>query len=168
MNIQAFTFKADNLLNCIITPIGMRQSLELCREYKLMCQQAQVRALWDTGATGSCISKGLAKHLNLKPIDMCTVRGVSGPAESYVYYIDLLLPSNVEILNVRVSEFLDNGTFEIIVGMDIITIGDFAISNKDGKSTVSFRTPPADEYIDFVKQLTESKSGNPTPPPPKK
>ena len=91
MKPQAFTFNAENILNSIITPIQMRQSLNLCREYKVVMQQAQVRALWDTGATGSCISKGLAKHLNLKPIDMCTVMGVSGPANSYVYFIDLLL-----------------------------------------------------------------------------
>jgi hypothetical protein len=67
-----------------------------------------------------------------------------------------LLPSNVAINNVRVTEFLDNGNFEILIGMEIITIGDFAISNKDKKTIVSFRTPPSDNPIDFVREIDES------------
>jgi len=152
---QAFTFKGDQLFSSIIIPIAMQQSHELCRDYKLVCQQCSVSALWDTGATGSCISKGLARHLGLKPIDMCIVRGVGGTSSSNVYLIDVLLPSNVIINNVRVSEFLDNGAFGIIIGMDIITLGDFAISNKNGKTTVSFRIPPSDNPIDFVEQISK-------------
>jgi hypothetical protein len=48
---------------------------------------------------------------------------------------------------------MDNGEFELIIGMDIITLGDFAISNKDNKTTVSFRIPPRDEPIDFLKEV---------------
>jgi len=158
MTPQAFTFKGDKLLDCIITPVSMQQSYELSRDYKLVCQQCSVSALWDTGATGSCISKGLARHLDLKPIDMCIVRGVSGTSTSNVYLIDILLPSDVSINNVRVSEFLDNGAFGIILGMDIITLGDFAISNKEGKTTLSFRVPPSDNPVDFVEQINNEAS----------
>ena len=152
--------REEKLLESIITPVRMRQSLELCQKYKLVCQEEKVRALWDTGATGSCISKGLASHLNLSPIDMCIVRGVSGSTKSNVYLIDILLPSNVSINNVRVSEFLDNGAFEIIVGMDIINFGDFAISNKDGKTIFSFRIPPSDNPIDFLEQINKENPGH--------
>lgn len=155
MKPQAFTLNSEKLLDSIITPVLMRQSNELCRSYKIANQQAEVRVLWDTGATGSCICKGLARHLDLTPIDMCNVRGVSGISQSNVFLIDILLPSNFTISNVRVSEFLDNGAFEIIIGMDIITLGDFAISNKDKKTIVSFRTPPANFPIDFIKQVNE-------------
>jgi len=130
----------------------MRQSYEMCLDYRLVCKQADVRALWDTGATGSCISRGLAQHLGLKAVDMCQVSGVGGVTASYVYLIDVLLPSGVEIPNVRVTEFMDNGNFEIIIGMDIITLGDLAISNAGGKTTVSFRIPPSDSPIDFLKE----------------
>ena len=156
MKPQAFTLHENGLLSSIITNVSMRQSLKLCQDYHLVCQQADVRALWDTGATGSCISQGLARHLGLSAIDMCPVRGVTGVVNSLVYRIDILLPSmpsSVAMSNVRVTEFMDNGSFEIIIGMDIITQGDFAISNKDGKTTVSFRVPPSDDPIDFLKQI---------------
>ena len=35
--------------------------------------------------------------------------------------------------------------------MDVISTGDFAVTNKDGKTNLSFRVPSV-EYIDFVKQ----------------
>jgi hypothetical protein len=153
MKPQAFTLRNGNLLNSIITSVSTRQAMELCKYYKLVCQQADVRALWDTGATGSSISRGLARHLGLKTVDMCHVSGVSGVQLSPVYLVDILLPSNVAINNVRVTEFLDNGNFEILIGMEIITIGDFAISNKDRKTIVSFRTPPSENPIDFVREI---------------
>jgi hypothetical protein len=156
MNPQAFTLRNEKLLSSIITPISTRQAAELCREYKLVCQQADIRALWDTGATGSAISRGLARHLGLKSVDLSKVSGVSGVHLSPVYLVDILLPSKVQISNVRVTEFLDNGIFEMLIGMDIITYGDFAISNKDGKTVVSFRTPPSDNPIDFVQEINES------------
>jgi predicted aspartyl protease len=150
---QAFTLTSQSRLRTLITPVSMRQALLFCREFNLPCQQAEVRALWDTGASGSCISRGLANHLGLKPVDICNVSGVNGIHQSAVYKIDIVLPSNVTIDSVRVSEFMDNGAFEIIIGMDIITLGDFAISNKDRKITVSFRIPPRDEPIDFLTEV---------------
>jgi hypothetical protein len=156
MNTQAFTLSSKRLLHEIITLVSMRQSMALCKTYNLPCQTMNVKALWDTGASGSCISGGLAKRLGLKPVDMCSVNGVNGTHKSAVYLLDILLPSDVSIVQVRVSEFVDNGAFEIIIGMDIITLGDFAISNKDNTTTVSFRTPPDNTPIDFVKQLSSS------------
>jgi hypothetical protein len=153
MKPKAFTLKNENLLYSIITLVATRQAMELCRDNNIVCQQAEVLALWDTGATASCISQKLARLLDLKKIDMCQVRGVTGTQQSPVYLVDILLPSNVAINNVRVTEFLDNGNFEVLLGMDIITYGDFAISNKDRKATVSFRTPPSDNPIDFVQDI---------------
>ena len=39
-----------------------------------------------------------------------------------------------------------------------LTLGDFEISNKDGKTTVSFRIPPSNNPIDFVKHINESQT----------
>jgi hypothetical protein len=155
MKPQAFTKNANSIVNSIITDAAMRQSANLCHNYKLACQEVRVLTLWDTGATGSSISKGLANYLGLKPIDMCLIQGVGGLQKSSVYLIDVLLPSNVAINNVRVTEFLDNGSFSMIIGMDIITLGDFAISNKDRKTMVSFRIPPSDNPIDFVQMINK-------------
>jgi hypothetical protein len=156
MTPQAFTLNAPSLLASIITPVTVRQAFNLSKIYNLVCSEISVRALWDTGSTNTSISKGLARHLGLKSIDVCNVNGVGGIHPSMVYQIDILLPSDVAIGDVRVAEFKDNGVFEILIGMDIIDLGDFAISNKDGKSTVSFRIPPSDAVIDFVKDINEN------------
>jgi hypothetical protein len=156
MTPQAFTLNASTLLSSIITPITVRQAFNLVKIYNLVSSEIDVRALWDTGSTNTSISKGLARHLGLKSIDMCNVNGVAGIHSSMVYRIDILLPSKVSISDVRVSEFQDNGAFEILIGMDIINLGDFAISNKDGKSIVSFRIPPSDTVIDFVKEISKN------------
>jgi hypothetical protein len=39
----------------------------------------------------------------------------------------------------------------MIIGMNIISLGDFAISNDNGKTVMSFRLPAANIPIDFSK-----------------
>jgi hypothetical protein len=158
MTPQAFTLNGQGLLESIITPVTVRQSFNLSKTYNLASTEIDVRALWDTGSTNTSISEGLARHLGLKSIDMCNVNGVDGIHPSMVYQIDILLPSSVAIGDVRGAEFKDNGAFEILIGMDIITLGDFAISNKEGKTVVSFRIPPSDTVIDFVREINEKTS----------
>jgi len=50
-----------------------------------------------------------------------------------------------------VTEGIVVGDAEALIGMDIIGKGDFAVTNKDGKTTFTFRIPSI-ECIDFVKQ----------------
>lgn len=57
---------------------------------------------------------------------------------------------------VKVTEGVLSG-FDLLIGMDIITTGDFSITNVGGKTIFSFRVPSIKE-LDYVK---ESKS--PTP-----
>jgi len=45
---------------------------------------------------------------------------------------------------------------DVLIGMDVITQGDFAITNKDGMTTFSFRTPSL-ITIDFG-QATDTTS----------
>ena len=44
---------------------------------------------------------------------------------------------------------------QLLIGMDIIGLGDFAVTNADGKTTFSFRVPSVEE-IDFVPDAEES------------
>jgi len=64
----------------------------------------------------------------------------------------LFLEDNFVIPNTVVTECVNTrGDWSLIFGIDIITRGDFAITNKGGKSKVSFRiTSIAD--IDFLKE----------------
>lgn len=107
-------------------------------------------AIWDTGATASVISQKVVDDCGLKPIGMTLVHGVHGSDQAEQYLVNIGLPNGVGFANVTVTKG-KLGDVHVLIGMDIIRIGDFVITNKDGKTVMSFRTP-SQECIDFVKQ----------------
>jgi hypothetical protein len=107
-------------------------------------------ALWDTGAQGSCISNRVASLLGLSSVAQCEVAGINGVHRSNIYLADIILPDNLGVTDVQVTEFFNKEEYDAIIGMDIITLGDFSISNFDKKTMVSFRFPPGTP-IDFTK-----------------
>ena len=46
---------------------------------------------------------------------------------------------------------LPGGSGDVLIGMDIITQGDFSITNKDQKTVFSFRFP-SETHTDYVKE----------------
>lgn len=61
------------------------------------------------------------------------------------------MPNGVTVKNVLVSCSDLGDDIDVLIGMDIIKHGDFAITNVNGKTTFSFRTPSIQE-IDYVKE----------------
>ena len=101
----------------------------------------------------SCISHRLAKKLRLEPRDFIFVNTASGFERRPIYSIHLLLPGNFEWLNHKVVEFTFTGDNDFIIGMDIISQGDFSITNFDGRTVLSFRTPSL-HMIDYQQPPT--------------
>jgi len=149
MSYQSLTFKAPGIARSIIIPVIVCQSEKLCKKFDLERIEADVLALIDTGATNSSISNKLAVNIGLKEIEQCRVEAAGGSHISNVYSIDILLRNMVSFTNIRSTEFVENDMFDIIIGMDIITQGDLAISNHDHRTVVSFRIPPDSKHIDF-------------------
>jgi predicted aspartyl protease len=149
MKFQALTFKAPGIAQSIIIPVVTGQSKILCHKFNLERIEADVHALLDTGATNTSISDRLAASLGLKEIEQCKVDTAGGTHVANVYSIDVKLRDMVTFTNIRSTEFVGNGMFDIIVGMDILTIGDLAITNHDHRTVVSFRVPPDTAHIDF-------------------
>jgi len=121
-------------------------------------QQKQFIGLWDTGATGTVIQRHVADSLGIAPIGRVICRGVGKDGtpnefETNSYLVNVHLPNKVVIVGVRVMEGTIAGA-DVLLGMDIIGSGDFVVSNFNGKTTWSFRTPPGEE-VDFVKDLRE-------------
>ncbi len=114
-------------------------------------------AIWDTGATNTVITKKVSQECNLKPISISKVHTAGGTINCPVYVVNIMLRNGVGVPFVRVTEANLTGNFEILIGMDIICLGDFAITNQGGKTTFSFRTPSVD-CIDFVQQAKPSAS----------
>lgn len=81
---------------------------------------------------------------------MAVVHGVGGPENAEVYLVNIYLPNNVAFSNVRVTKakLLEA---DLLVGMNIINRGDFAVTNKNGDTKFSFRYP-SQTHIDFVEE----------------
>ncbi|MDR0322682.1 MAG: retropepsin-like domain-containing protein [Treponema sp.] len=108
----------------------------------------QIDALWDTGASCSLIRPEVAAKLNLKPISKTLI---STPTDkdvpSNIYVIHIYLPNGSRIFDVHVLEGTPNNC-DMLIGMDVISLSDFAITNHNDRTMFSFRMPSMTE-IDF-------------------
>jgi len=114
----------------------------------------EYEAIWDTGATRTAITAKVAAECGLKPTGMCKVKTASGETDAHTYFVSLYLPNRVCITNIRVTEAVLSGA-DVLIGMDVIAQGDFAVTNHQGKTCMSFRMPSI-ETIDFGKQPPDS------------
>ena len=71
--------------------------------------------------------------------------------------MNIALPNKVAFSNVRVTKGTLAGS-DVLIGMDIISQGDFAVTNTEDQTVFSFRIPSI-QRIDFVKA---AKARNPT------
>lgn len=106
--------------------------------------------IWDTGASSTAISEDVVKKLNLPIVSMMKVNTANGESVASVHIVDLYLPNRVVIPNLLVTSAKLSDPIQILVGMDVITLGDFTISNFNMKTTLSFRTPSF-ARTDYVK-----------------
>jgi hypothetical protein len=167
---QAFTIKSPKgLYRAIQTPVGICQPFvgTLTPETQLKC--LNFSAIWDTGATGSAITERAAKALGLQPTGLQTVHTAAGKKDKNTYLVNIMLPNNVGVQNVTVTEADLGESIDVLIGMDIITLGDFSITNVGGNTTMSFRVPSIQE-IDYVpvanrmNQVLQKRTTAPTYP----
>lgn len=111
------------------------------------------RAIWDTGATNTAVTPRVVSECGLIPIGQTKVVGVHGQKLSNIYLIDVCLPNKVVVPEITVSEVpgLTGEGDDVLLGMDIIGLGDFAVSNYRGKTWFTFRMP-SQEDIDFTRR----------------
>ncbi|MCL2722629.1 MAG: retroviral-like aspartic protease family protein [Treponema sp.] len=106
-----------------------------------------IDAIWDTGATNSVIAPNIFEELALDSIDKSIMSGISYKnKEADVVIATIVLPNGKIINNKRFSVNEIPGT-EILIGMDIISMGDFVITNAKGKTMFSFVIPTLNNKI---------------------
>ncbi len=134
----------------------IRTECHVTRGYDPLTEQVECNdkiftAIWDTGATNSVITRRLVEICNLKPVAVVKVKGVHGPSVlRSAYFINITtLPNNFMFSEIKVIEGDLSEKEDILIGMDIITLGDFSITNKNGISCFSFRVP-SQHHIDYV------------------
>lgn len=141
-NPQAVTTRALGIAKVITTPVDV-----FLPKTK---NGIRVSGIWDTGATGTAITTHIVKQLGLIPTGKRNVNTAGGSVMQNTYTIDIGLPNNVVVGAIIATEVpslpTDN---EVLIGMDIITLGDFSVTHYNGKSCMSFRIPSMHE-IDYV------------------
>ncbi len=151
--VSAFTIKAPGIANVLPTEVSVFQPIP--------GQNPKVEkftAIWDTGATKSVITHDVVERLGLIASGKTNLHGVAGSIENAdAYLVTFILPNKLEVNGVRVVKVPQiAGKADILIGMDIITLGDFSVTNVSGKTVFSFRTPSV-KKIDYVDEINRSK-----------
>jgi predicted aspartyl protease len=145
---HSFTLRADKILRAINSEVrisfGFNPSTPPNPTPALQCFQA----VWDTGATNTAISQKVVNECELKPVGVTVVSTAGGVCETEVYLINIFLPNQVGFPGITVTK-ADLGPCDVLIGMDVICKGDFALTHQNGKTVFSFRYPSM-TTIDFL------------------
>lgn len=114
----------------------------------------RIRALWDTGCSQSIISKRVADFLRLSPEGTQRFRSPFGGAKvcdvTKVKICVVLGGIRVPIEVAINCEPNSDPDCDITLGLDFITMGDFAISHDGEALVLSFCFPPVGAPTDFT------------------
>lgn len=160
-DFTAMTLKANGIAGAIISEAHISPPIPSSEEVLLNDPRlVKTTALWDTGATVSCITSELAHSLKLIPTGKVKSSHAKGACDSLVYHIDIVLPNRIRVPCVNALEVESvAGNFGIILGMNVITLGDFSITNVGKKTLFSFRVPSLKtiDYVEEIRVLNEKK-----------
>lgn len=128
----------DCIVDAIETPIAVCEAVEIKKGMKVPKVYKSENCLWDTGSTATLISENVVNNLGLKPYGKCLVSDNSTIDERETYLIHVGLPSGETAINVEAMLTLSKD-YDVVIGMDIITNGNFLLTNSNGKSSFSFQ-----------------------------
>lgn len=109
-----------------------------------------VKALWDTGVAQSCVSYDIVKMIEPKRISKSKIASAERTLIEEVFSISVSLSDEITFRDVAVKATnLNEKNADMLIGMDIISRGDFEIRNLHGITQFAFRIPPKNEPINF-------------------
>lgn len=131
----------------IITPIRLINTISR--------KEILTDALWDTGAEVSCIHPLTAECLQL-PVSRAnnSVKGIGGRVSGRVSgraLLTIAMPGNcgqATIIDAFESDQLPEDV-EFVIGMDIISQGNFSLTVEGGKMTLNFAFGPSFIHLDI-------------------
>ena len=147
---QSFTANAAGRLRALMTTAHVCEAFNPLSPPSPLPTMTEFPAIWDTGATNSVITQKVVDTCGLKPVGMAKVDTADSESTCEVYLVNVGLPNGVGFTYIRATKMKLKGS-DMLIGMDIIGHGDFAITNLDGKTTFTFRCPSI-ERIDFCRR----------------
>jgi hypothetical protein len=92
----------------------------------------------------------------LVPFNRVKVNGINNISMADMVKVSIKLPNLVEVKNSNVTVCNLVKDIDLLIGMDIIQLGDFSISNGAGKTLFTFAMPPFEDKTDlYEKTLKE-------------
>ena len=156
--MPAFTVKYNGSASSLRTKCGVCQGISL-QDLNRGIPHPPVKeyvAVWDTGAEVSSISHRVVKELGLLPVGRAKNYTAAGVVDVNTYVINIQLPMHLGVALLQVTGN-DLGDVDMLIGMDVISKGDFAVTSFGGITTFSFRIP-SKETIDYVAQDNDDKA----------
>jgi len=154
-NILYRSFKKDynKIEKMLLLPIDI---MPISSSDEILCKTSvRLKSLWDTGATLTAIKPKLRDALNLQMVrtgSSAKVFGLGTVTDADFTVLNLKIRHNFEIHWCPVYIIDYNVDVDIIIGMDIISMGDFAISNADQRTSFSFIAPSMPERLDLTEK----------------
>jgi len=118
------------------------------------------QALYDTGATHSVISPKVVQELNLPLIGARTVGVAGGFVPTTSHLVNVGLPNRVMFGMIPVAKLAIPSGEDVIIGMDILGMGDFAVTHYGGNTVFSFCVPSR-KCIDFAEEINAFNRAHP-------
>ena len=99
----------------------------------------RMNAIWDTGSMISCISEDMAYKMKLQPVESGVGITPAGQVEIMYYFLNVELSEGIKFRNVKVAGFpMKRHDADFLIGMDIISKGDFRVKNDNGRTVIIF------------------------------
>jgi len=159
---RSFTVKYDAKVNALVTEVAVGVAFDPKTEHPPSL--INYKAIWDTGATNSVITSKVVTECGLKPVSRVIVHTAGGDAECLVYFVWIRLPNQAGFPQVRVTEATIADGIDMLIGMDLISGGDFAVTTSDGKTTLTYCHPSC-RRLDFVEEANAAKAQSAEPYP---
>jgi hypothetical protein len=150
---QSFTTRYNRRVNKLLNDIRVSSPFDRNAPPVIISQLAEkaktYKCIWDTGATNSVISQKVVDECGLMPIGMALVNSATEQKRCETFLVSIFLPNKVAVPSIVATKGM-LADCDVLIGMDIIALGDFAITHPEGKTMFSFRLPSIGQ-LDFVK-----------------
>jgi predicted aspartyl protease len=161
IRVNGFSSEYRPKTRVLYTDVGISQSFDP-RKTNARPVLKRFKAIWDTGATGTVITKNVVDQCDLHPISMAIVKHAGGQSLCRVYLVNIKLPNNIGVALLRVTE-APLQEIDVLIGMDIISLGDLAITNAGEKTLFIFQTPSIGEinfkrYKKLIQKTIDKKT----------
>jgi hypothetical protein len=152
-----FTFSYDRIVDSLIMPVQIRKSQNCNNRFK------QYYAIWDTGCNFLTVSPLVIKECGLIPSGDMFIN-LKEQQYKKAYKVDIKFGESQKIINNLIATentvdhepILLNGKeikIDILLGMSIINLTDFLITNFNNQTILSFRIPSKgfDDFVEIAK-----------------